>query len=290
MLIDDYDLFRECCIRLGLSADDMDKIYALKKLRVLNSDLDESSLSFAESQEILSEVTVPKGMCLLVKKEHFFEGYLNIIPVDDPRLVFWSLYELVERTKNISSPSLISDNCKVGRGTNISNTGVIIEDDVVIGDNVVIEPGVIIKKGAKIGSGCVLGSTGLEVKDTIFGRIVLSHRAGVIIEENVELGALCTVNQGLGDAATKICLDTKIDSGVHIAHSCLIGPRNIIAANATFGGSVVTGENVFFGLNSTMKNGIKLADGCFVGASSFVSESYEFSVRLIPRSAKPLKI
>jgi hypothetical protein len=35
---------------------------------------------------------------------------------------------------------------------------------------------------------------------------------------------------------------------------------------------------------------VKLADGCYIGASSFVSESYEFAVKLIPRAAKPLPL
>ena len=55
-----------------------------------------------------------------------------------------------------------------------------IEDDVIIDDNVIIKDGVVIKKGTKIGPGCVIGSSGLEVKDTIFGKIIISHK-GVLL-------------------------------------------------------------------------------------------------------------
>jgi len=285
-----YDTLKDFCISLGLSDGTFKKIYAANKIRPLNAEIDEDTLTFIDSLDALNDVMIPQGASVLVREEHSFKSKFNTIIVDNPRFVFWSLYELVERSKKIDYRSNISSSCIIGSNTSISKLGVIIEDDVVIDNYVVIKPGVTIKRGAKIGAGCVLGSDGFEVKDTIFGRIVISHKGGVLIKENVDIGALCTINQGLGDTATQIGTDTKIDCGVHIAHSCLIGPRNIIAANATFGGSVTTGANVFFGLNSTIKNGVKLADGCFVGASSFVSESYGSAVKLIPRAAKPLPI
>ena len=49
-----------------------------------------------------------------------------------------------------------------------------------------------------------------------------------------------------------------------------------------------TSADEFFGLNSTIKHRIKLSDGCFIGASSFVSESHDVPVKLIPRSSKPI--
>ena len=289
MLYDNYDELKDFCISLGLSDDAINKIYTTRNLRVLNASVDNDSLTYAETKEALNGIMIPKGASVLVREDHSFESQFNAIIVDNPSFIFWSLYEFVERSKKFKHHSQISSSCTVGSKPIISKRGVIIEDDVVIDDCVVIKPGVVIKRGAKIGPGCVLGSDGFEVKDTIFGRIVISHKGGVIIEENVEIGALCTINQGLG-TATQIGTDTKIDCGVHIAHSCFIGPRNVIAANVTFGGRVKTGSDVFLGLNSTIKHCVKLADGCYIGASSFVSESYAFAVKLIPRAAKPLPL
>jgi UDP-3-O-[3-hydroxymyristoyl] glucosamine N-acyltransferase len=290
MLYDNYDALKNFCISLGLSDNAIKKIYTTRNFRVLNASLDNDSLTYVESRAALNGIKIPKGASVLVREEHSFESQFDAIIVDNPRFIFWSLYEFVERSKEFKHHSQISNSCTVGSNTIISKLGVIIEDDVVIDDCVVIKPGVVIKRGSKIGPGCVLGSDGFEVKDTIFGKIVISHKGGVVIEENVEIGALCSINQGLGDIATQIGTDTKIDCGVHIAHSCFIGPRNVIAANVTFGGRVKTGSDVFLGLNSTIKNGVKLADGCYIGASSFVSESYGFAVKLIPRAAKPLPL
>ena len=284
MTLDDYRPLRG----LGLSDEVITEICKTKKLRLLNQNLDENCLTFVESPDTLRNIKIPHGASILVRDGLLCSDHFDTIIVDNPRFVFWSLYEFIERSRKPEFHSKISRSSIIGGDTNISKTGVIIEDDVVIDSHVVIKSGVTIKRGAKIGPGCVLGSDGLEVKDTIFGRTVISHKGGVIIEENVEIGALCTVNQGLGDAATRIGADTKIDCGVHIAHSCVIGARNVIAARATFGGSVTTGSDVFFGINCSIKNGVTLADGCFIGASSFVSDTYTSAVKLIPRPAKPL--
>ena len=288
MLHENYDAFRKFCQSLGLCDETIKDIYDADMLRGLSEELTHNSLTFADSQDALNGITIPAGARVFVPSEPTIEGPFDFVVVDNPRFIFWSLFEFIERSKGVEFKSNISQSCQIGCNSIISDVGVIIEDDVVIDDGVIIKSGVTIKKGTKIGPGCVIGSVGFEVKDTIFGRIVLTHNGGVLIEENVELGALCTVNQGLSDMPTHIGMDSKIDSSVHIAHSTSIGRRNIIAANVAFGGSVKTGDDIFFGLNSTIKNGVKLANGCFVGASAFVSESYDFSVKLIPRAAKPL--
>ena len=279
--------FLEICELLGLSGEAIKKLHGVKKLQTLDSELATGSLTYIESEEAMKNHIIPRGVIALVSDQMSVDQMVTI-NVQHPSFVFWSLFELLERSKEFSHPSKINDTVLIGRNASIATQGVVIEDGVIIDDNVAIKPGVIIKKGTKIGPGCVIGSNGLEVKQTVFGRIVVTHRGGVEIGENVEVGALCTINQGLGDRATTIAADTKIDSGVHIAHSCSIGMRNTITSNVTFGGSVVTGADVFFGLNSTIKHGIKLSDGCFVGASSFVSKSYDEPVNLVPRPSIPI--
>ena len=84
-------------------------------------------------------------------------------------------------------------------------------------------------------------------------------------------------------------MDTKIDCGVHITRYYANGSKNVIAGNADFMGSVTTGKDVFVGINSTIVNGITLADGCFGGAGGIVTRSYKSAVKLIILRAKPQK-
>lgn len=282
--------FVEFCTDLGLSEASIEKFKTVRNLRKLDSNVESTSLTYVDSLNLLERYDIVEAAVVLMPEGHFLDGNFSIVNVKDPSFVFWSLYEFIERSKISNLPSKIGLNCTVGSNVVISNFGVTLGDNVSLDDNVVIKSGVVIERGAKIGPGSVIGSNGFEVKDTIFGKIVITHSGGVRIGENVELGALCTVNQGLGDVVTQIGADTKVDSGVHIAHSCTIGPRNIIAANVTFGGSVKTGADAFFGVNSTIKNRVELADRCFIGASSFVAESYKVGVKIIPRASKPLPL
>ena len=288
--ISDCPGFVEFCAKLQLSEFVIEKIKNVENLQKLNESVDANSLTYAESMELLEKYAIPQETVVFLPEGYCSDKEFSIVNVWSPSFVFWSLYEFLERSKISNYPSKISSNCIVRNNAVISNTGVTIEDDVVIDENAVIKSGVIVKRGAKVGPGTVIGSNGLEVKDTFFGKVVITHSGGVIIGENVELGALCTVNQGLGGVATQIGADTKIDSGVHIAHSCNIGPRNIIAANVTFGGSAKTGADVFLGINSTIKNRVELADRCYVGASAFVAESYKIGLKIIPRASKPLPL
>jgi UDP-3-O-[3-hydroxymyristoyl] glucosamine N-acyltransferase len=134
----------------------------------------------------------------------------------------------------------------------------------------------------------VIGSDGLEIKDTLFGWIRISHEAGVQIHNRVVIGANCTINRGLLGNDTIIQQETMIDSGVHIAHACQIGQRNTITAHATLGGSVVTGNEVFIGLNATIVNAVTICDAAFIGAGAIVARSISEPVRVLPYPSKTL--
>ena len=64
----------------------------------------------------------------------------------------------------------------------------------------------------------------------------IPQTGGVIIEDNVHIGANTTIDCGAIDN-TIIKTGVKIDNLVHIAHNCEIGENTIIAAMAGFAGS-----------------------------------------------------
>lgn len=275
--------FKSLCDSLNLCNKHSQILGQAVELVTLDKPISNISLIYVNKIESLSGLKIPSGALVLVPLDFKNRRNSNFIPVDDPSFVFWSLYEFKERAKNLCFPSKIAKDVFIGPNTIVCEFGVILEEGVYIDANTVIHSGVTVKKKSRVGPGCVLGSSGFEVKRTIFGQIVITHKAGLIVDTNVEIGANCTINQGIGNCPTVISCDTKIDCGVHIAHSCTIGSGNIIAAHVTFGGSVITGDNVFFGLNATIKNGVSLPTGSFVGASVFVAESYRSAVKLTAR-------
>ena len=122
-----------------------------------------------------------------------------------------------------------------------------ISEDAIIGAGTIIEPGAVIGHGVKIGQDCiiksnvvigdhcelgdnviihynsVIGSDAFYFQKRVDGTRERWHSIGrVIIENDVEIGALTTIDRGVsGD--TIIGAGTKMDNHVHIGHGVVIG-------------------------------------------------------------------
>ena len=145
---------------------------------------------------------------------------------------------------------------------------------------------VIIKDNAIIGENTVIGGQGFGVEKDIDGKnIRIPHIGGVIIGENVEVGALTSIAAGT-ISPTIISDNCFIDDLVHIGHNCNIGEGTMITACAQLGGSTIIGSNGFIAPNSTIRNGVKIGNNGFVGQASSVQKSYDDGVSLVGNPAK----
>ena len=113
-----------------------------------------------------------------------------------------------------------------------------------IGDNVV-------QDGAKIG---LKGFGFIPIKD----KILEFHDIGkVILEDNVEIGASCTIDRGsIGD--TVIGRNTFLDNQVHTAHNVKVGENCMIAGQVGFVGSSTLGNNVSIGGQAGISGHLKI--------------------------------
>ena len=208
------------------------------------------------------------------------EGKINIF-TDAPKVLFSYLIEKFfkkEETSKIHSTAVISEKTKIGKTCYIGpNT--ILGDDVIVGDNctiygnVTINDGVTIGDNVKIQSGTVIGGEGFGyLKNDKLGIINFPHIGGVIIEDNVEIGANNTIDRG-ALADTILRKDVKTDSLVHIAHNVIIGERTLIMANAMFSGSVTVGKDCWIAPSSSMRDTITIGDNVTVGLGAVVTKS-----------------
>lgn len=101
--------------------------------------------------------------------------------------------------------------------------------------------------------------------------VLFPHIGRVHIQDNVRVGSVCTISRGTLDD-TVIGTRTVIDDHVHIAHNCHIGPRNLIAAGTIIGGSVITGRDCWFGLNSTIQDHVTIGNNVLVAAGACVNK------------------
>ncbi|MFC1752633.1 UDP-3-O-(3-hydroxymyristoyl)glucosamine N-acyltransferase [Thermoproteota archaeon] len=154
--------------------------------------------------------------------------------------------ESVQIGSNVS----IGNGCNIGRGC-VIYSGVTMYDNVSIGENVILH------------SGCVIGADGFGYYNEGEKKIKIPHIGGVVIGNDVEIGANSCVDRGcLGN--TIIGDGTKIDNLVQVAHNCRIGKNCIVVSQSGFMGKAVLEDNV------TIAGQAAIASVC-VGKNSMVA-------------------
>ncbi len=272
---------------LGLTSIEAELVRNCQSVGLVSHTNKPAMLTFAENSKFMDQALENASIqTLICSAMPFAPGSKSIVCVPNPRFVFWSFVEYMARKIEWIKPTIIDKTAVLKPGAIVSQTGCILGAGVLIEEGAIVFPGVRIGRNCIVGSGSVIGSDGLEIKETIFGRVRITHDAGLVIEDNVTIGAGCTVNKGLLGQDTYIGTQSMIDSGVHIAHSCKVGPKNTITANVTLGGAVITEEEVFIGLNATVVNGVTLGSKSFIGAGSVVVRSIDPCVKVLPYPSK----
>jgi UDP-3-O-[3-hydroxymyristoyl] glucosamine N-acyltransferase len=167
---------------------------------------------------------------------------------------------------------VIEANACVGTGS-VIGAGSVVGAGVQIGRDCVIQPRVVLHERSRLGdrvvlqAGTVVGSDGFGYARDGAEWVRIPQLGGVVIEDDVELGAQCTVDRGaLGD--TRIGRGSKIDNMVHIGHNCVLGEDCLLAAFSALGGSTVLGDRVTFGGHICTAGHIKIASDVRVGGNS----------------------
>ncbi len=178
----------------------------------------------------------------------------------------------------IGAHVVIDEGASLGRGT-VLCPGVYVGPLCHIGENALIYPNVAINTQSVIGdnvilhSGTIIGSAMEPI--TMLGA---SEEAipKVIIEDDVELGANCTVC--LGSPATIIKHGTKLDNLVNVGPGACIEEECIIVAQ------VLLGAGVTIGRRATIAGQVAVHDKVKVGANSMVAAKSTVTKDVPPNS------
>lgn len=145
--------------------------------------------------------------------------------------------------------------------------GAVVRSGAWVGEGVILEPrvilfgGVVLEAGVRVGAGSVLGRPGFGWLPGPQGTRRMPHRGGVLVQEEAEIGALCTVDAGVL-RPTCIGRRARLDSHVHVGHNTQIGAGVHVAAQSGFAGSVEIGDGVLIG------GQVGVADHVVVGAGA----------------------
>ncbi len=184
---------------------------------------------------------------------------------------------------SIANTASIGPNAVIGNGVVLAD-GVIIGSGSYIGDdssigpntrvaaNVSIYHGITIGGGCVLHSGCVIGADGFGFAPQGDGWLKIHQLGGVVIGDNVEIGACTCIDRGALDD-TWIADGVIIDNHVQIAHNVRIGKNTAIAGHSAIAGSTTIGANCTIAGAVAIVGHISLADRVHVTARSFVSAS-----------------
>lgn len=263
---------------------------------------EDGSLCFLANPKYTNYIYTTKASIVLVNEDFVAQKPISatLIRVPDAYksiAILLDIYNrIAEKPKGIEKPNYIHKRAVlgkniyvgafvyIGKDVKIGNNVLIypqsyIGDRVKIGDNTVIYPGVKIYHGCEIGSNCtihsgtVIGADGFGFAPNNGDEFVKIAQIGnVIIEDNVEIGALVTIDRAtLG--STIIRKGVKLDNHIHVAHNAEIGKNTVIAAQTGIAGTAKIGENCMFGGQVGISPHVTIANGTKISAQSGISNN-----------------
>ena len=212
---------------------------------------------------INKEVECPEGKALLISDDPFrdFNKLTDFFKPFQKATVLIAPSARIGENTVVQPGTFVGNNVVIGNNCHI-HSNVSIYDDCVIGDNVTIH------------AGTVLGADAFYYKKRPEGFDKLKSGGRVVIEDNVDLGALCTIDRGVtGD--TTIKKGTKIDNQVHIGHDTVVGEKCLIASQTGIAGCVVIENEVTIWGQVGMTSGITIGEKAVILAQSGISKSLE---------------
>jgi UDP-3-O-[3-hydroxymyristoyl] glucosamine N-acyltransferase len=212
---------------------------------------------------INKNVECPAGKALLISDDPFndFNKLTNYFKPFHSSKNSISTSAIIGEGTVIQPNTFIGNNVVIGKNCLI-HSNVSIYDHTVIGDNVIIH------------AGTILGADAFYYKkrETGFDQLISGGR--VVIENNVGIGALCTIDKGVtGD--TTIGEGTKIDNQVHVGHDTVIGKKCLIASQTGIAGCVIIEDEVTLWGQVGTTSGITIGSKAVVLGQTGVTKSIE---------------
>lgn len=247
-----------------------------------HSEVDPNALYYIASKKYTAKHKKHKDVRIALTIASLADLFPNaiIVPENSSKVKFILAVQQFEKKpifeKKISERAVIHPAARIGNNVTIMEN-VVIQSNVKVGDGCILYPNVVLESGVEIGENtelragvviyynCKLGKNNLIHSNTVIGadgfgfydfegvRYKVPQIGNVVIGDDVEMGANCTVDRAALEETT-IGNFTKFDDHVHIGHNCRVGNYVYIAGATVLAGSVT------------------LEDGCILAGQSAVAE------------------
>lgn len=245
--------------------------------------VEEGDISFTDHPKYYKKSLMSKASVVLINAIPEDTYGKTIIVSEQPFADFNRLIHSQWKLSHVSAS--ISESAQIGKNVHIG-PNVYIGDRTVVGDNCIIHPNVVIY------GDCIIGNNVIIHAGTIIGADAFYYkRSGdrydkfttcgrVIIGDNVEIGALCTIDRGVtGD--TIISEGTKFDNQIHVGHDTFVGKNVLMAAQCAIAGVVTIEDDVILWGQVGITKEIHVGKGAQVLAKSGVIQDLEAGKRYL---------
>lgn len=262
-------------------------------------DASAGSISFIYDKKYLKHLQSTSATAVILTEDLLEYSPVPCLVVENPRAeyarVVSMLYPAPVNEAGVHESAVVSGEAVIDPTASIAENCV-IEAGATIGARVRLEPGVVIGRNSRIGDachiyanatvyyGCTIGKNCIIHSSAVIGSdgfgfefdngqwLKIPQVGGVIIGDNVEIGACSVVDRGaLRD--TLIEDGVKLDNHVQIAHNVVVGENTIMSRGVGVAGSTRIGRNCIFAGMTGVKDHIEITDNVTVTAMSMVSRS-----------------
>ena len=256
-------------------------------------------IGFVSNPKYRSKLSITKASAVILPVAMRGATSLPYILCRNPYLFFARVANLFSPpglvTPGIHPTAVIESDAKVAKSAEIGPF-VYIGHDVRIGKDVCVGAGSTISAGARIGdgsrlfprvviyagctlgrrvivhSGAIIGADGFGIADEGGKWLKIPQTGRVVIGDDVEIGANCTIDRGALDD-TVIEDGVKLDNQIQIGHNVRIGAHSALAGCVGIAGSATVGRHCTIGGGAILVGHIHLADNVHISAATLVTKS-----------------
>lgn len=221
---------------------------------------DKALASAASVVLINKEVACPEGKALLISEDPFRD--FNRLTRHFTSEVRW---KPISHDAEVGNGTQIGPNVSLGINIKIG-ADCIIHPNVSIADNCILGDRVIIQSGSVIGSDAFY----YKKRSTGYDRLISGGK--VVLENDVEIGALCTIDRGVS-GETRIGSGSKLDNQVHVGHDTQIGKDCLIASQTGIAGCVIIEDSVTLWGQVGVASAVTIGKGAVVLGQTGVTKS-----------------